>query len=149
MICIPITAKTNKEALQEIERSCLLADFIELRMDLITDGNLDDLIGAIRNAAGSVKIVVTCRKKEEALFASQLPQAKHMAEYSKTEKINLLKKAIDLKAEFVDIELTEGKVAIGKLRDYCVKLGGVTGLIISHHDIKKTPSFAKLQEIYL
>ena len=148
MICIPITAKTNKEALQEIERSCLLADFIELRMDLITDGNLDDLIGAIRNAAGSVKIVVTCRKKEEALFASQLPQAKHMAEYSKTEKINLLKKAIDLKAEFVDIELTEGKVAIGKLRDYCVKLGGVTGLIISHHDIKKTPSFAKLQEIY-
>lgn len=148
MICIPITAKTNKEAVQEIERSCMLADFIELRMDLIADGNLDDLIGAIRNAAESVKIIVTCRKKGEDLSAKELPQTGNMIEISKSKKMDLLKKAIDLKADFVDIELTEGKVAIGKLRDYCVKLGGVTGLIISHHDIKKTPSFAKLQEIY-
>ena len=65
MICIPITAKTNKEALQEIQRSCPIADFIELRMDLIADGNLDDLIPAIRNTTGSIKIIVTCKKKEE------------------------------------------------------------------------------------
>ena len=148
MICIPITAKTNKEALHEIERSCLLADFIELRMDLIAEGNLDDLMGAIHNAADSVKIIVTCRKKEEDLPASELPQAKQIAEYSKTEKMDLLKRAIDLKADFVDIELSEGKTAIGKLRDYCAKQGGVTGIIISYHDTKKTPSVAKLQEIF-
>jgi Type I 3-dehydroquinase. len=35
MICIPITSRTIKEALRAIERSCHLADFIELRMDLI------------------------------------------------------------------------------------------------------------------
>ena len=148
MICIPITAKSNKEALQEIERSCLLADFIELRMDLIADGNLDDLIGAIRSTAGSTKIIVTCRKKKEDLSAKELPQTRTMIEISKSKKMDLLKKAIDLKADFVDIELSEGKVAIGKLRDYCAKLGGVTGLIISYHDIKKTPPVAKLQEIY-
>jgi shikimate dehydrogenase/3-dehydroquinate dehydratase type I len=148
MICIPITAKTNKEAVQEIERSCMLADFIELRMDLIVDGNLDDLIGAIRNAAESVKIIVTCRKKGEDLSAKELPQTRTMIEISKSKKMDLLKKAIDLKADFVDIELSEGKVAIGRLRDYCAKLGGVTGLIISYHDIKKTPPVAKLQEIY-
>jgi len=148
MICIPITAKTNKEALREIKRCCAFADFIELRMDLIADGNLSDLIVAIRSTAGSVKIIVTCRKKEEALSADDLPQAKHIAEYSKTEKMDLLKKAIDLQADFVDIELTEGKVAIGRLRDYCAKAGGVTGLIISYHDIEKTPSVAKLQEIF-
>ena len=148
MSCIPITAKSNKDALQEIERSCLRADFIELRMDLIADGNLDDLIGGIRSASGSVKIIVTCRKKEEALSGKELPNAKHMAEYNKTEKMDLLKRAIDLKADFVDIELTEGKTAIGKLRDYCAKQGGVTGIIVSYHDIKKTPSATKLQEIF-
>jgi shikimate dehydrogenase/3-dehydroquinate dehydratase type I len=148
MICVPITAKTNKEALQEIDRICAIADFIELRMDLIADGNLADLIGAIRSATDPVKIIVTCRKKEEDLSASELPQAKQIAGYSKTEKIDLLKKAIDLKADFVDIELTEGSDAIGELRDYCAKQGGVTGIIVSYHDINKTPSIAKLQEIF-
>jgi shikimate dehydrogenase/3-dehydroquinate dehydratase type I len=148
MICIPITAKTNKEALQEIERSCPLADFIELRMDLIADGNLDDLIGAIRNAAGSVKIIVTCRKKEEALSVNELPQAKSIIKDKKILKMDLLKKAIDLKADFVDIELSDGKAAIVELRDYCEMQGGVTGIIVSYHDIKKTPSVTKLQEIF-
>jgi len=148
MICIPITAKTNKEALQEIERSCLLAEFIELRMDLIADGNLDDLIGTIRSAAESVKIIVTCRKKEEDLSTGELNQSKHIAEYSKEKKMDLLKKAIDLKTDFIDIELTEGKASIGDLRKHCAKQGGMTGIIISYHDIKKTPSVAKLQEIF-
>jgi len=148
MICIPITAKTNKEALQEIERSCPIADFIELRMDLIADGNLDDLIPAIRNATGSVKIIVTCRKKEEALSANELPQAKSIIKDKEIGKMDLLKKAIEMKVEFVDIELTEGQTAIGELRDCCAKLGGVTGIIVSYHDIKKTPSLAKLKEIF-
>ena len=148
MICIPITAKTNKEALQEIERSCLLADFIELRMDLIADGNLDDLIWAIRNAAGSVKIIVTCRKKEEALSANELPGDRSITKNKEIGKMDLLKKAIEMKVEFVDIELTEGQAAIGELRDYCAKLGGVTGIIVSYHDIRKTPSLTKLKEIF-
>jgi shikimate dehydrogenase/3-dehydroquinate dehydratase type I len=117
-------------------------------MDLIADGNLDDLIWAIRNAAGSVKIIVTCRKKEEALSVNELPQAKSIIENDKTGKTGLLKKAIDLKVNFVDIELTEGKVVIGELRDYCAKQGGVTGIIVSYHDIKKTPSLTKLKEIF-
>ena len=38
MICVPITAGKKKEALHAIERSCQIADFIELRMDLIGGG---------------------------------------------------------------------------------------------------------------
>ena len=148
MICIPVTAKTNKEALSEIEHSCLVADFIELRMDLIADGNLDDLIPAIRNTAGSIKIIVTCRKKEEDLSANELPGAKSIIKDKETGKMDLLKKAIEMKADFVDIELAEGRAAIGELRNYCAKLGGVTGIIVSYHDIKKTPSLAKLKEIF-
>lgn len=148
MICIPITAKTNKEALQEIQRSCPIADFIELRMDLIADGNLDDLIPAIRNTMGSIKIIVTCRKKEEVLSANELPGAKSIIKDKEIGKMDLLKKAIEMKADFIDIELTEGQAAIGELRNYCAKLGGVTGIIVSYHDIKKTPSLAKLKEIF-
>jgi shikimate dehydrogenase/3-dehydroquinate dehydratase type I len=148
MICIPITAKTNKEALSEIQRSCPIADFIELRMDLIADGNLEDLIPAIRNAVGSPKIIVTCRKKEEALSANELPQVKSTIDDNNTGKMDLLKKAITMKADFVDIELVEGEGAIGELHNYCKKQGGVTGIIISYHDIKKTPSLAKLKEIF-
>jgi shikimate dehydrogenase/3-dehydroquinate dehydratase type I len=148
MICIPITAKTNKEALQEIERSCPIADFIELRMDLIADGNLDDLIPAIRNAADAIKIIVTCRKKEEALPVNELPGARSIMKNKEIGKMDLLKKAIKMKTDFVDIELTEGQAAIGELRDYCAKLGGVTGIIVSYHDIKKTPSVAKLKKIF-
>jgi len=148
MICIPITAKTNKEALQEIQRSCPIADFIELRMDLIADGNLDDLIPAIRNTTGSIKIIVTCRKKEESLSANELPGAKSIIKDKEIGKMDLLKKAIEMKADFIDIELTEGQAAIGELRNYCAKLGGVTGIIVSYHDIKKTPSLAKLKEIF-
>ncbi len=147
MICIPITAKTNKEALQKIQRSCLLADFIELRMDLIADGNLDELIVAIRNTAGSVKIIVTCRKKDEALAAKELPDGSQTIN-KEIGKMDLLKKAISMKADFVDIELTEGTAAIGELRDYCEKRGRVTGIIVSYHDIEKTPSLARLKEIF-
>ena len=148
MICISITAKTNKEALQEIERSCPIADFIELRMDLIADGDLNDLIPAIRSGSSSIKIIVTCRKKEEALAANELSDDRSMIKDKTEEKMDLLKKAIAMKADFIDIELTEGRAAISELRDHCAKQGGVTGIIISYHDIKKTPSLAKLQEIF-
>ena len=148
MICIPVTAKSNKEALREIKRICYLADFIELRMDLIVDGNLDDLIGTIRGAAESVKIIVTCRKKGELLLTSELSPSRSIKETSKSKKMDLLKNAIDLKADFIDIELTEGKALIGDLREHCARQGDVTGMIISYHDIKKTPSVAKLREIF-
>jgi 3-dehydroquinate dehydratase len=63
MICIPITAGKKKEALHSIERSCQLADFIELRMDLIENGLLAELISTARDNSSLIKIIVTCRKK--------------------------------------------------------------------------------------
>jgi len=71
MICVPITARTKKEALHTIERSCQFADFIELRMDLIDSGNLDEFISAARKTSDSVKIIVTCRKKRKPLLPEE------------------------------------------------------------------------------
>jgi shikimate dehydrogenase/3-dehydroquinate dehydratase type I len=147
MICIPITSRTNKEALHAIERSCPLADFIELRMDLIGRGNLAKLISTIRDNSGAVKIIVTCRKKDEAARAGVAARIKSAVK-SKEEKLALLKEAIELGADFVDIELAEGNKAINELKSLCAKKGGKSKIIISYHNLKETPALIELKEIF-
>jgi len=147
MICIPITAGTKKEALHAIERSCRLADFIELRMDLINGGRLEEFISAARGDSDSIKIIVTCRKKEEAAPAGGTVLAKSTARNTE-EKIALLKEAIVLGADFVDIELAEGQAAIKELQAFCAKHGGKTKIIISYHNLKETPALTELKQIF-
>lgn len=147
MICIPITSRTNKEALHKIERSGQVADFIELRMDLIGKGNLAKLISAVRDKSKPVKIIVTCRKKEEATGAGTAVRIKS-AFKNKEEKVDLLKEAIELGADLIDIELAEGSKAINELKSLCAKKGGKTNLIVSYHNLKETPALTKLKEIF-
>jgi shikimate dehydrogenase/3-dehydroquinate dehydratase type I len=147
MICIPITSRRNKDALHAIERSCRFADLIELRMDLIGRGNLAELILAVHGNSGSIKIIVTCRKKEEAAPAGTQTRIKNAVK-NKREKIALLKEAIELGADFVDIELAEGGKAISELKTLCAKKGSKTNIIVSYHNFEETPVPAKLKEIF-
>ncbi|PKN38774.1 MAG: hypothetical protein CVU62_00815 [Deltaproteobacteria bacterium HGW-Deltaproteobacteria-2] len=147
MICVPITARTKKEALHSIERSCQFADFIELRMDLINGGRLEEFISIARNNSDSVKIIVTCREKEEAASAGRAMLSKSYVRCTE-EKIALLKEAIELGADFVDIELAKGLAVIKDLQSFCSKHGGKTKIIISYHNLKETPSLTKLKKIF-
>jgi shikimate dehydrogenase/3-dehydroquinate dehydratase type I len=147
MICVPITAGTKKKALHTIERSCRLADFIELRMDLINGGSLEEFISAARSDSDSIKIIVTCRKKEEAAPSGRTVLAKSTGRNTE-EKIELLKEAIGLGADFVDIELAEGQAVIKDLQSFCSKHGGKTKIIISYHNLKETPALTKLKQIF-
>ncbi len=147
MICVPITARTKKEALHTIERSCQFADFIELRMDLINSGKLAEFISAARKNSDSVKIIVTCRKKEEAAPAGRAFPAKNAARNIE-EKVALLKEAIDLGADFVDIELAKGRAIINEIQSFSVKHGGKTKIIVSYHNLKNTPALAELKKIF-
>lgn len=146
MICVPITSSTNKEALRTVQKSSLAADCIELRMDLIANGNLRQLISAARRVSPAVKIIVTCRKKEEAMAAGK--NIKKASAKTKAQKLNILQEAISLGADFIDIELAEGKKAIEQLKSLCARHGNKTKIIVSYHDVKKTPSPAKLKEIF-
>lgn len=148
MICIPITSGTNKEALRAIEKSCRLADFIELRMDLIRGGDLARLISAARGRSASIKIIVTCRRKEEATRAGGARRVKNAVGNSIDRKIALLREAIELGADFIDIELAEGPAVIKTLKSFCAKHGGRTGIIVSYHNLKETPELDKLEEIF-
>lgn len=148
MICIPITAVSNKEALHDVRRSCLIADAVELRMDLIADGSLVDLISAARSSSDTVKIIVTCRSNEEAAAVGNLSGRGSGTKNKKDKKMTILKKAIKLGADYIDIELAEGSTAIESLKLYCEKPGGSTKIIISYHNVRKTPTLARLKEIF-
>lgn len=147
MICIPITSPVNKDALHAIERSCRFADLIELRMDLIGKGNLPELITAVRDHSDSIKIIVTCRKKEEAALAGTQASVKNAVK-TKKEKIALLKEAIEQGADFIDIELAEGSKSIDELKALAAKKGSKTNLIVSYHNLEETPSLIKLKKIF-
>ncbi len=121
MICVPITSSTNKEALRAVQKSSLATDCIELRMDLIANGNLRQLISAARRFSPAVKIIVTCRKKEEAMAMGK--NIKTASAKTKAQKLNILHEAISLGADFIDVELAEGKKAIEQLKSLCARHG--------------------------
>ncbi|MGV8059195.1 MAG: shikimate dehydrogenase [Smithellaceae bacterium] len=148
MICIPITAMSNKEALRDIDRSCLLADALELRMDLIADGSLPELIGAARRSSNNVQIIVTYRKKEEAAQDLKSLDIGTDTEDQKDKKMAMLKQAIELGADYIDIELSEGSAAIEAIKAHCERMGGTTGIIVSYHNFIMTPSVVRLKKIF-
>lgn len=147
MICVPITAKSNKEALHSIERSCRIADAIEIRMDLIPDGSLPDLISVARRSSRKVVIIVTCRKKEEASRNVESCDAEEKKDQD-DRKMAILKQAVGLGANYIDIELSEGPDVIRELKSFCERPGRSTKVIISYHNFQKTPSFVRLKEIF-
>ncbi|MEN6469009.1 MAG: shikimate dehydrogenase [Smithella sp.] len=147
MICIPIMDASGREALRTVERCALAADAIELRMDLMADGDLAQLMAAARGLSTRLKIIVTCRRKEESLLPPSTDQVVRK-ERTKTAKMNLLKRAIELGADFVDIELACGDKAIKQLQSFCRRQKSLTRLIVSWHDISKTPSLKALKEIF-
>lgn len=147
MICIPVTSRTNKEALHAVRRICRSADFIELRMDLIGGKHLAKLMDTARSESRSVKIIVTCRKKEEAARSGKAARPQSAVK-NKEDKMALLKEAVERGADFIDIELAEGNEAINELKTLCAKKGGRTRIIISYHDVRETPPLTKLKEIF-
>ena len=81
MICIPVTAGTNKEALKDIEKSCLVADFIELRMDLIEGGVLPELI-----SAAAVRLRLKLSLPAEKGRRPPLPEKQWLSKIQKTKR---------------------------------------------------------------
>jgi shikimate dehydrogenase/3-dehydroquinate dehydratase type I len=148
VICIPITAQSRKDALHDIELGCLIAEAIELRMDLIAEGTLEEFIGAISRSSRPVMIIVTCRKKEEAAPAGDFPGRCAGTRDLQDKKVLILKKAVELGVDYIDIELAEGPAVITELKSYCEQHGGRTKIIVSYHNVQKTPALTTLKKIF-
>ena len=128
MICIPVVAARQDDALRIIEQGARLADVLELRMDMLQDGNLKELIGAVRSSSSSVKVLVTNR------------QAQGSGASDEKERIGVLLEAVSLGADFVDMELTTAPVWRERVKAMIARRGSRTALIVSHHEFTRTPS---------
>lgn len=135
MICIPIMARTPSDALQIIKRSVALADVLELRMDRIPGARVGELIEAVR-ASGAVKVLVTNRPTGNSSVADE------------EKRIGVLREAISLGVDFVDVEMETADGGKEKLRAAIAEEGNRTRLILSYHNFDKTPSKKKLLELF-
>lgn len=131
MICIPIAARTNEAALAQMERGSPLADCLELRIDQIRGIDLEQLM----NGKGT-RILVTNRRVDEG---GAFPGTER-------ERVELLKDAVALGADYVDIEATTEKPLRRELEAQIAKHHGRTQWIISYHDFSGTPSEGALHK---
>lgn len=133
MICIPICATTTEAAVAQMEKCALPADVLELRIDQIRDVDLEQLMNAKRTGK---RILVTNRRKDEG---GGFPG-------SERERVALLKDAVALGADYVDIEAGTEKHLIGDVWNQIEKHHHRTKWIISSHDFSGTPPEEELRK---
>jgi len=128
MICIPIATAGTAEAIEKMERARPLVDLVELRIDRMPDADLERLLAARRTP-----VIVTNRSREEG------------GGYAGTEeeRVALLRSAVQLGADYVDIEAATDPVLKAGLRTALA--GGTTRLIVSWHDFSGTPPLEFLE----
>jgi len=116
MLCVPIGATSNEEMLRDAARAAEVADLVEMRLDAMAEA--PDLARLL--AARACPVIVTNRPAWEG------------GQYHGPEerRMELLQQAMDLGAEYVDVELK----AAAKLRRR-----GNTKVIVSYHNFEETP----------
>jgi 3-dehydroquinate dehydratase type I len=127
-ICLPIVETTVKKALRAIKEASRLADLIELRVDYLRDPRLEMLLNA-----GEKPLIVTNRRSAEGgTYAG-----------NEQERLNILRKAVNLGATFVDVEI---RTQPSSLREFLKDRNG-TRMVLSFHDFKRTLPPSRLREI--
>ncbi len=118
MICIPIVATNLDNAVQDMAEASRFADIIELRIDYMKQPDLKSLL-----EKRTKPVIVTNRPRREG----------GKFEGNEEDRLSLLKLAIQLHADYVDVEhdsiqRLRGDAAISK-----------TKLIVSYHNFQETP----------
>src|SRR3990172_6909981 len=126
MICIPIIANNLDDALHDMAEASMVADIVELRIDYIKDVDLKRLL-----EKRTKPVIVTNRPiREGGKFDG-----------SEEERIALLKLAVRLQADYVDVE-HDGIQHIRRDTVHRVP----TKIIVSYHNFRETPG--DLTDIY-
>ena len=113
---------TTDAAIEKIERAAPLSDLVELRIDRIPGADLERLLAARRTP-----VIVTNRRREEGGGFTG----------TEGERVELLKEAVRLGADYVDIETATDPALKLRLRETTV--GTSAKLIVSWHDFSGTP----------
>jgi len=126
MICLSIVAPTTEAAVAQMERGSPLADVVELRIDQMGDCDLERLLAIQRKEK---PIIVTNRRADEG---GAFPGTER-------ERVDLLKEAVTLGADYVDIEARTEQPLLRELTTHIQRHQGRTKWIISSHDFDGTP----------
>src|SRR3989338_1423212 len=129
MICIPIIANNLADALHDMAEASMVADIIELRIDYIKDVDLKRLL-----EKRTKPVIVTNRPDREG----------GKFDGSEEDRIALLKLAIRLQADYVDIEHDSIQHLCGDTEHRVPT--STTKIIVSYHNFCKTRD--NLTDIY-
>lgn len=129
LICVSIAAEDGQGILDAVSPVICLVDVVEIRIDHMKDPEGGDWIAAIPKP-----VLVTNRPVwEGGQFAG-----------SEQERIDLLCKAIQSGAQYIDIELLTAQDL--RIQVLTVARKHRTKVIVSSHDFRGTPPIAKLRE---
>lgn len=121
MICLSIAPKSVEEARSIFRREGKKADLIEVRIDGMNNPNMERLLKKPRP-----KIIITNRREcDGGNFTG-----------TKAEQFDILSKAIELGAEYVDVEFSWGKDFVQEI----LRRKKNTDVIVSYHNFERTPS---------
>ncbi|MDY7038024.1 MAG: type I 3-dehydroquinate dehydratase, partial [Thermodesulfobacteriota bacterium] len=129
MFCIPIIAKNTDEALKKIGIANAMADILEIRLDVMDIFDLQAIIQSV-----SKPVIVTYRSKKQG--------GNGTADYET--RIRYLLQAIEMEADFVDVEYSMPL----DFRQKLFHVRSSSRLIISNHLSGGTPSSAELENIF-
>ncbi|MBI5471700.1 MAG: type I 3-dehydroquinate dehydratase, partial [Ignavibacteriae bacterium] len=116
MIIVSVAGPSMNEALAQVEVSSRYADAFEFRLDLIKEPPLSFLLTSTRRP-----IIVSCRSAREG----------GRFDGSDAERLEILRAAVQIGVEYVDIELRDGQAIIDEFLESGVKV------IVSHHQFEK------------
>lgn len=129
MICIPIMARNNSEALEKIARAELLADVLEIRLDVMESFDQKMIIQST-----SKPVIITYRSKREGGSGSADSQT----------QTHYLLDAIKSGADFVDVEYSMPL----EFRHKIFQRRSSSAIIVSAHLRNGTPPREKLKGIF-
>ena len=120
MICIPIVGPSMSKAQEQIESALVIADILELRLDLIVSPDLSGLI-----ASSTLPVIVTNRSKHDG------GQYKGLDE----DRLQSLRDALKAGADYVDIEVSTPREYLQPF----LEESEPAKIILSYHDFSHTP----------
>jgi 3-dehydroquinate dehydratase I len=153
VICVPVVGRTPEQARRQIDKAAARADCLELRMDLIVGGDLEELVEWIRGRRPDVKILVTAGGRDSVCSSADDRNRGAVEEELaakggvQTAEGEMLAQAVALGVDFVDAALQGPRGETAALRDLMAAQGGRTRLIVSHHDFHGTPSPRTLRDL--
>ena len=128
-ICIPVVETSLDKALRTIQQANQVADLIELRIDYLRKPEITTLVNGRQKP-----FIITNRREEEG--------GKYRGDERK--RLEVLKEAIDLAVEYVDVEMRSEESLLHNL----LANKKETQIILSFHDFQKTPSIKELKKLF-